>query len=68
MSNTKLEGQVDCRSSRLSLRERSDWRQLSRIRRDAPDTRSNPAGSRFEIERVNCHGVVGYHLYPQCPR
>jgi hypothetical protein len=52
----------------LSLRERSDWRQLSRIRRDAPDPRSNPADSRFEIERVNCHGVVGYHLYPQCPR
>ncbi|MDH3451784.1 MAG: hypothetical protein OEN20_05135 [Gammaproteobacteria bacterium] len=51
----------ECRSDRLSLREQTDWRQLSRRRREA----SAPPGadeSRFEVERVNRHGIVGVHL------
>ncbi|MDH3715307.1 MAG: hypothetical protein OET44_15845 [Gammaproteobacteria bacterium] len=65
MRNRKPQGQVDCRSNRLSLRDSSDWWQLSRTRRDAPDTPSSPVNARFEIERVDRHGVVGYHLYPR---
>lgn len=68
MGHHTLETTQACRLHRLSLREYGDWRQLSRARRDLrTDT---PGGSmtdtaRFEIERVDRHGVVGYHLYPR---
>lgn len=53
------------RTDRLSLREHGDWRQLSRLRRELIATASpgpKVRRTRVEIERVDRHGVVGYHL------
>ena len=56
---------VPCgRSKRLSLREYSDWRRLSCSRLDAGD-QAGIDRNRFEIERVDRHGITGYHLYPK---
>ncbi len=49
-------------NARLSLREHCDWRELSRTRRESVAARQCAPPVRFEIERVNRHGIVGYHL------
>ena len=57
----------DGRANRLSLREVSDWRQLSRTRRSVPDSIALDV-EKFEIERLDVAGIVGYHWYPHSAR